>query len=175
MDRTMKGQFLRGVVAFIIFVALCIIFTGHNRHLKRCGNVVIRSGSSCDLEAAFLARLREKVKIILDHPSIRPGIRRRILSRWDGTVHELDDQSNAPAVSTGKREVRLCLKGSPTEDAALFVILHEMAHIGCISTGHTDEFWDCMRSLLSAARSAGVYTDHDASSKVFGTAIGNLP
>lgn len=163
------------LIAAFVVLAICVASLAHNRHLKRCGDVVIKSDSSCGREAAFLRALAGKISAVLDHWFMDPAIRARIRSRWDGTVHELEDQDRAPAVSTQKREIRLCLKGGPTQEAALFVLLHEMAHIGCTSTGHTDEFWRVMRHLLDTARAAGVYTTHDASSTVCGTAVGELP
>lgn len=154
-----------------------MLCAGHNRHLKRCARtgVYIRAESSCDREAAFLERVARKVQTILNHPSLRERIRARILSRWDGTIHELDDQSRAPAVSTGKRDIRLCLKGDPSENAALFVIIHEMAHIACHSNGHTEEFWKIMREILEVARRIGVYTTHDDKARVCGKEIGPEP
>jgi len=159
----------------LIAFALCVLCVGHGRGIKQCAKtgVYIRAGSSCDREAAFLDRVANRAKTVLEYTGERT--RERILQRWDGSIHELEDQSNAPAVSTSKRDIRLCLKGNPSEDAALFVIMHEMAHIACKSKGHTDEFWDTMREIIDAAKQSGVYTSHDSNARVCGKVIGEMP
>lgn len=162
-------------VAFVL--GIYIIIAGHNNHLKKCREgMYIKASSSCAREAVFLKRLAGKMHHVLDDQSLQgTEIQARIRRRWDGTIHELDDHKNAPAVSTGKQTIRLCLKGSPSEDAAFFVILHEMSHIACKSKGHTDEFWGIMRTLVRAAKRAGVYTNHDTEARVCGTEIGQIP
>jgi hypothetical protein len=106
------------------------------------------------------------------------GIRKKISTRWTGRVDELAEHHNVPAVSSLKESMRVCVADRTADDnAIMFVMIHEMAHIGCDSTGHTPEFWDVMRHLLHAATKAGVWNPevHDPSSRVCGTPIGPIP
>ena len=44
-----------------------------------------------------------------------------------------------------------------------FVILHELTHLGCISYGHGQEFWDFFKMVLTEAVESGLYTPIDYS------------
>jgi len=90
-------------------------------------------------------------------------------------IHELVDGGNAPAVTHDKTTIRICLDDNPSINALMFVVLHELAHVGCHTVGHTDEFWDGFASLLEAARRIGVYNVHDPMERVCGTEIGPGP
>ena len=35
-----------------------------------------------------------------------------------------------------------------SDDIVLFAFIHELSHVGCVSTGHDDEFWVYFRLLL---------------------------
>jgi hypothetical protein len=47
----------------------------------------------------------------------------------------------------------------------MFVALHELAHIGTKSIGHTEEFWTNFRWLLEESVNVGVYKEQDFKSK----------
>jgi len=58
----------------------------------------------------------------------------------------------------------VCLrqKADPTKlmdiDTTVFVMLHEVSHIGCYSTwGHDDRFWTVFKFILEEAVAAGIY------------------
>jgi hypothetical protein len=120
--------------------------------------------------------LSQKARRVATHPSLRhTPIGERLRTRWDGLVHELDEQGLAPAVSTGKETIRVCLKGSLDENAIMFVILHELSHIACDSYGHTDRFWGINKRLLAVAKDMGVYTTHDPQATVCGSKLGQSP
>jgi hypothetical protein len=48
-------------------------------------------------------------------------------------------------------------------DILKFVMLHELTHLGCISYGHDNEFWNCFKVVLSEAVKSGLYTPIDYS------------
>ena len=142
--------------------------------MTSCHDIDILATSSCSVEGAMLKRLSARAHTMLNDPSIRntPQVK-RIKERWSGTFAELK-QTNVPAVSSGKKHIRLCLK-SGDENAIFFVAIHELAHVATHSFGHTDEFWNNMSLLISGARSAGVYGAHDDNSQVCGVKVGPEP
>jgi len=44
------------------------------------------------------------------------------------------------------------------DNILIFVALHEMAHIGTVSIGHTKEFWNHFAWLLEQAEKLDIYT-----------------
>ena len=47
------------------------------------------------------------------------------------------------------------------ENTLTFVALHELAHVACVSVGHTDEYWEKFKHLLEHAVKIGIYTPVD--------------
>ncbi len=97
---------------------------------------------------------------------------------WDGSIHQLVDAGRAPAVTTGKRHIRVCLDDAHATndvDAVVFIVLHELAHIGSGSIGHTDEFWRTFQFLLQVAEKEGVYVAHNPNATVCGERLGDMP
>jgi hypothetical protein len=73
-------------------------------------------------------------------------------------IQEAPEHSKSTSYSVNKGENLVFCIRSRTPDASfvpkntvVFVALHEMAHIICISQGHTPEFWECFRFLLAHA------------------------
>lgn len=161
-----------------LIVCSIVFLIWHNSHVKTCTrdglSVHVRKKTSCDQTMLF--SLSKKAQRIIQHSSIRDTpMGARIHRLWDGVVHELEDQDKAPAVSTMKQTIRLCLKNQPSEDACMFVVIHEMAHIGCATKGHTKEFWSCMKRLLHVAKLIGVYKTTSPEERVCGRPIGPEP
>lgn len=162
-----------------ILIVLCCLAAGivlvSERHIKSCGPYDIAKDGTCDREGKSLERIATRCMEVIRHPSIRdtPWVQ-RVRSRWDGTIHQLVDRGGAPAVTTHKSDIRLCLEDASSEDAQLFVCLHELSHIAVDSYGHTDEFWECFSAFIQAAKDAGIYT-HDTGAQVCGTKLGGVP
>lgn len=55
------------------------------------------------------------------------------------------------------REIRLCLPDDYEMNTAVFVMLHELAHVGTDATGHPPVFWKNFSRVLEVAMEAGVY------------------
>lgn len=93
---------------------------------------------------------------------------KRIVDRWDGTLAEVPPREQDVAYSIDKGKIHLCVRspdggGLGDYNTCVFVLMHELAHVGCISYGHNDEFWACMTFLLELADLGGFYTyvDHE--------------
>jgi len=162
----------------ILAAGMCVAWMAVSGPKTCSDGTVLTYRQRCDGAAA--SRLRELTTIcarIVRHID-DSALRRRITGRWRGRVHELAEEEGLPAVASFKEHMRVCVADPAYDrDAVVFVMIHEMAHIGSTSTGHTDEFWRVMRHLLDAAQRAGVWSPHthDASATVCGTPIGPIP
>lgn len=47
------------------------------------------------------------------------------------------------------------------KNTLMFVAIHEMSHVACISVGHTTEFWTIFKQLLEEAVEIGIYIPED--------------
>lgn len=98
-----------------------------------------------------------------------------MLTRYNpDNMSENDPQlSMDTAYTIGKgRQLLMCLRdrNNPQRlidyNTLLFVILHEISHIGAYDTfGHGERFWQVFKFVLSEAVSAGVYTPTDYSKR----------
>ena len=165
---------VRWYVPTIGLVAVAV-WMWHARNAKTCrtrqGAYIVRASTPCNHTKLLDLMYRcQRVVLAGEGPCAR-----RIRKRWDGMIHELLDRGSAPAVTHDKTTIRVCLDGDPSIDTLMFVVLHELAHVGCKSTGHTDEFWEGFASLLATARRIGAYTPHDPASRICGTEVGPAP
>jgi len=166
----------RWLVASFGVAAVCgLLWFGQDRKtcVSRGGHrYVVGATTPCN-HAKLLDVMYRCQRVVLeggDGPCVR-----RIRRRWDGSIHELVDGGRAPAVTHGKKTVQVCLDGDPSTESLVFVVLHELAHVGCASVGHTPEFWTAFSTLLETAGRIGVYTEHDPTERVCGTEVGPGP
>lgn len=122
----------------------------------------------------FVARAREVV----------PNDERilRIRDRWNGVLSEVEDARENVAYSLGKTTIHVCVRekngGLADYNSAIFVLLHELAHVATVSYGHTNLFWKNMRFLLELAEYLGFYkyVDHrDGPAMLCGRDLGPSP
>jgi len=80
-------------------------------------------------------------------------------------IQEATDDSNHTSYSVNKGEkLVFCIRFRDNEqkivqkNTIVFVALHELAHVLCISQGHTEEFWTSFRFLLAHAIKWKLYT-----------------
>jgi len=77
-----------------------------------------------------------------------------------------DAQYTSYSVNKGEK-VYMCLRQRDTSERLvdtnilMFVALHEMAHVGTASIGHTPEFWNHFAWLLKHAETLKIYTFTD--------------
>jgi hypothetical protein len=165
-----------GIASVILCVAWALWI--HGRDVKTCtsssGTYTVGKNTPCG--KGKLIDLMYSIQLVVNNEMVKTtSFGKRILSKWDGTINELVDIGNAPAVTTDKQSIRVCLQGDPPLNALIFVVLHELAHIGSASYGHTDEFWHVFSRLLNVAESLHIYDDHDPSERVCGREIGKRP
>lgn len=79
------------------------------------------------------------------------------------TLQEAPENSPHVSYSVNKGEkLAICLRNKSDNkitdlNTIMFVTIHELGHIMCISKGHTDEFWSCMKFILEVAEELKLY------------------
>ena len=125
--------------------------------------------SAADLLAVTINKLEDLVTYLKQN---FPNDERtkRIGENFNGTtIKETLPTSKFKAYSENKGEaLAFCLNKEEKnnsdlidDNTLLFVALHELAHIGTKSIGHTDEFWDNFKWLLVNAKKAGIHNPQD--------------
>lgn len=111
----------------------------------------------------FERELRRRIGALIDHLSReypRDPRRRAIAERWDGRVSIIPAPGQA-GKTVDKRSIHICIRDERGNlhdiNSAMFVFVHELAHVASREYGHTSAFWENMRFLLHAAVSSGVY------------------
>lgn len=124
----------------------------------------VRNAPDAQRVADRLAALELRVRDFLERADRHaPGDPRlaNIRRRWNGTLSETKDDTEV-AFSLDKGSISLCVRRADgeleSENTAMFVLLHELAHIATDTYGHKPEFWANMRFLLEVAELTGSYT-----------------
>jgi len=127
------------------------------------------------MEAANrLARVREKLvrlRTSLEQTHKDKPFVKQILKNFDGSAERFtesapDAQFTSYSVNKGEK-IYMCLRQRDDkeqlvqENIIVFVALHEMAHCGTASIGHTPEFWNHFAWLLKEAEALKIYTYTD--------------
>jgi hypothetical protein len=89
---------------------------------------------------------------------------RRLVNRYKTKMQPMAEGEGGAAYTRNKSDVRLCVPESLKErevSTAVFVALHELAHVANVSWGHDKSFWDTFRDLLKLAVKAGIYKKRD--------------
>lgn len=132
----------------------------------------VRNRPDAQRVADRLASLELRVRDFLDRAERRaPGDPRlaNIRRRWNGTLSETTEDTDV-AYSLDKGSISVCVRRPEdgqmdSENTAMFVLLHELAHIATDTYGHKAEFWANMRFLLELAEVTGSYTYEDFDSQ----------
>lgn len=116
-----------------------------------------------------LARVRKRLKRLRDHLAQTQTDKmfvQQLIENFDALPEQFSE-STPEAVHTSytvdKQKVFMCLRQRNTQEELVdeniitFVALHEMAHVGTASIGHTPDFWNNFAWLLQQAESLGVY------------------
>lgn len=96
----------------------------------------------------------------------------RLKDRWANVrLRETDPSETTIAYIVNKdHELRVCLTDKETREheelnTAMFVILHELAHMASVKYGHGTEFWTNFRMILKKAIEMGIYEYQDYSAE----------
>ena len=92
---------------------------------------------------------------------------KNVTRRWAGRLSEVNSKSSIDAAfSVNKSEIAVCVRDAKgrlqDDETAMFILLHELAHLSVDSYGHGDSFWKAFRLLLKIAiEDARVYVDQN--------------
>ncbi len=129
----------------------------------------VRNLSDKQEAADRLARIREslcRLKEYLGNTHGRKPFVKQLLQNFTCTSDQFSE-STPEAVHTSytvdKEKVFMCLRQRNakeelvSENVLLFVALHEMAHMGTSTIGHSPDFWNNFAWLLTQAEEYGIY------------------
>ena len=136
-------------------------------HAARTGKwYYVRSMDGKQAVADRLALMETRINDFLRDAMLRaPGDPRlhNIAERWNGTLAETPDRKDI-AYAVAKDAIHVCIRTKHDANAlesvntCMFVLLHELAHVGSDGWGHKPEFWANMRFLLELAEATGHYS-----------------
>lgn len=136
--------------------------------VSRDRSVLVNASPDAHRIAKFIERLRRRTRAFIERSlELYPHDTRlqRINDKWSGEFGETDPASKTIAYSVSKSDIRVCVKNRRGEladiNAAMFVILHELAHIATDEVGHTETYWKNFRFILEIAERVGVYRYQD--------------
>ena len=128
----------------------------------------VRERSKIQLVADLLARVTNKLKILVEHMKVkypeRENVKRLVKGFKPKKIYEILPTSKYTAYSENKGEkLAFCVTKKKhgqsliDENTLTFVALHELSHIATESIGHTTEFWNNFKFILKEAVSKNLY------------------
>lgn len=177
-DRTLLLCFACLLVVGVMYNPQNMVYTGTSR-----GTAVYTNNTPGKSRVAeYLEDMRSKVQLLLqqglrDNPD--DPVLNSIKERWNGDLSEVESGSKNIAYSVSKSDVRVCVRdpggnfGDP--NAAMYVLIHELAHVATEEYGHTDTFWKNMRYLLELSERYGIYTHARHAGGLCGRPLGESP
>lgn len=110
--------------------------------------IVINNDDEAKIKANFLAKLDDNINVIIndmyDKSLPNSDISKRLKNKYDSIeLKEIPKNENGAAYTINKGDIYMCIiKDNKLNDIndAMFVLLHELAHLMSISFGHGSEF-----------------------------------
>ena len=167
------------LIFFIIFVCLKIYQESDSFNLKCIISEVdgnkycVRETAKLELVADLLAKVTGNMKKVVDHVAKKYPDRENAKRLKDGfnpkKIVEILPTSKYTAYSENKGEkLAFCLDTEKNSQGRLidvntlmYVALHELSHVATESVGHTDEFWENFKFLITEAKEIDVYNPVD--------------
>lgn len=135
-----------------------------------------------DTLATLCIRSKKLIKFVEDDKKFPKNVS-NLAKRYTTLSENIDLLATSYTINKGE-EVAMCITARNAEEkiydlnTLMFVCIHELAHIGCESVGHGQEFQEFFRFLLKKAVICGVYTykDYSVSPQEYcGMTIANNP
>jgi hypothetical protein len=170
------SRILISILIFYVLFRLYDIYFNNLTYVKseRDGKKYKVRNIKTKVEAAdLLAELRERLEKLSNNLKNKYGkknqcinlIQKRFRPR---NISEVPEHSKNTSYSVNKGEkLVFCIRPKDEREAfheinlLMFVAIHELAHVGSISIGHNDEFYDNFVFLLKEAIEIGVYQKID--------------
>ena len=167
------------LVVFIVIVGVKMYITSDTFNL-RCiisnvnGNTYcVRDRNKLELAADRLATINNKMNQLVTHVGAKypekDNVKRLVKGYNPKKIYETLPTSEYTAYSENKGEkLAFCLdteknsKGRLIDiNTLMYVVLHELSHIATKSIGHTDEFWENFKFMITEAKELGLYNPVD--------------
>lgn len=152
------------------FQLKCIVSTIDGN--KYCVRETSKIQQSADLLAKVTEKCRKLVKYVGEKYPDDPFVKRLIANFNPQKIMEALPTSSYTSYSENKGEkIAFCLnteKGGDTmidEHTLTFVAIHELSHVGTVTYGHKNEFWQSFKYLLEKAKEAGIHDPKDYKSE----------
>lgn len=174
-----RSNLLAGIIVFFVLYICIKIYTESDTFNLRCiisdvdGNeYCVRERSKIKLAAGLLADATGRCSKLVSHlKDNKPdnNITKRLVDGFNPkNIREILPTSSYTAYSENKGEkLAFCLNTTKTGNKLIdintltFVALHELAHIGTESIGHTKEYWQNFKYILTQAVEIGIYKPVD--------------
>ncbi len=123
--------------------------------------------------ANLIASVRQRLILLVEHmyknyPSNPKAIRLKRNFNPDVIKEGIDNPSYTSYTINKGEEIILCLRTDNKLvdiNVLTFVCIHELSHIGNVTVGHDEPFWDFFKELLIEAINIGVYIKYDYKNK----------
>ncbi len=168
------------IINFILFIFILLvafkIYRNSDSFNLRCiisdvnGNTYcVRDRSKLEMSADKLATINIKMNKLVSHVGEKypekENVKRLVAGYNPQKIYETLPTSEYTAYSENKGEkLAFCLDTEKNSQGRLidintlmYVALHELSHIATKTIGHTDEFWDNFKFLITEAKEIGVY------------------
>jgi hypothetical protein len=115
-----------------------------------------------DTLALLCIRSKKLIKFVENDKKFSKNVS-NLAKRYTTLSENIDLMATSYTINKGE-EVAMCITARDSkekiydENTLMFVCIHELAHIGCDTVGHNEEFQEFFKFLLKQAVICGVYT-----------------
>jgi hypothetical protein len=156
-----KGMYQEGALALLAISVAFAFLSSKEDAQSLSKKAYVRGPHARDFMRGVNANISNFIGWLRASPALLTDPRwRRLTQRYTGEIEPMSEGSGA-AFTRDKRHIKLCVPKSVEErdqQAAVFVTLHELAHVANASWGHKEDFWETFRDLLGLAVRSGIYT-----------------
>ena len=177
---TISNNILNFILILFIFIIAIKLYLESDTFNLRCiissknGNkYCVRDRNKLHLAADKLATINNRMNKLVVHISEKypekENVKRLVKGYNPKKIYETLPTSEYTAYSENKGEkLAFCLDTEKNNGGKLidintlmYVALHELSHIASESIGHTEEFWDNFKFLITESKEIGIYKPID--------------
>lgn len=160
------GSYLKYfIVLSVTFLVIGYLFRNKGEYVKSDidSNYYLVKGNNPIERANILARIN--IKILGTFRILEPEINgvygkniKNLMENYKGPGVLKESFDNTTYVLNKGQEISICLENFKNENDLFFVVLHELAHLGCFEYGHGTEFVNFFKFLLEKAIKSNQYS-----------------
>tara|TARA_B100001093_G_scaffold499461_1_gene548720 strand:+ start:100 stop:690 length:591 start_codon:yes stop_codon:yes gene_type:complete len=175
----MKSNIINFILILFIIIIAIKLFKESDSFNLRCiisnknGNkYCVRDRKKLELAADKLAEVNIRLDKLIEHlkknHSNKDNVKRLIDGYNPQKIYETLPTSEYTAYSENKGEkLAFCLDTEKNQgrlidiNTLMYVALHEISHIASKSIGHTDEFWENFKFMITESKKINIYNPVD--------------